>query len=102
MQLDTAYLPALIEVARAYDGDLPCVGDAADAAASPGWLHWAGVCPVQRPHGVVYTTIELWCAAPGVVYDDTRRVPRIVLTYVTLGEAISLVLQTVYAMKKES
>lgn len=103
MQIDTAYIQSLIAIARAYGGGDPFDGDAAEAVENPGILHWAGVRSAGfRNNFRVYTVIELWCAAPGVVYDDTHRVPRIVLTYVTLGEAISLVLQTVYAMKKES
>ena len=104
MQIDTAYIPALLKIAAAYGGDWAADGDAAEAVENPGVLHWSGVPSPggwSNFHDPIYTVIELWCAAEGVVYDDTNRVPRIVLQTVSLSEAIRLVQQTVRAMKKE-
>ncbi len=97
MKIDIKYIPALIAIARNWQGDGGpwSGGDAAEAEANPGELHREGIrCSsgaTRDPMGEepIYESIDLWCAADG---DSVYEVPHIQFTDCTVNEAVDAIM----------
>ena len=96
MNINIDYLRPLLLIARAYEGRDPWRGDAQEAAANPGYLHWEGV---RCPSGAVndwgesfYRTITLYCA------DSKGNVSHIVVHECTLSDALYVVTEAYRAL----
>ena len=106
MKIDIKNLAALVAIARNWESDdsLWGGGDAAEAEAHPGALHWEGIrCPSgasRDPMGEepIYESIDIWCAADG---DSAADVPHVEFTDCTLYEAVEAIMATWRAIEGE-